>query len=1181
MALARTKSSQTTYSCPFCEYKSKVKGSFESHLHQETGYKTFLCAFCSEDFIKEVELSDHFQKTHCNQKVSFTRRTMPEIEEWIKRLIDFQSSKSYVSLHRYPNKSSSESAVDRYFCSICKRYKRDIVTLKRHIFSHLQYRPYKCIHCSFQAVSASGVRVHTRDTHRKEENDFKVVSITRIDDFVEEIVNYQRPSHFTKTKEKSNEVRDVPASEKLGKKRKEIQVKSIRPSKNIVLKTVSQLGKSVDTLKVRIMKNKSNTDNNNKTCKKQVNKKLPIRKMKTSKKPSLKIKIKKNTQNLFEKEILPKLSTSEPYILEQHTNKKSTKEKLGINKTLKKYGVRKVTLRNYSRMPKNLKLNEHLITCIEEKCKSQLSAVKSAHHEDKKYICVEEEQVSLPQLKFQAPLLNTSSEQKLNNEVVESYCSEHVCDNKHLLPFEGNGRNFESHCIADHDYTMFPENKVMENKFSSQKFTAETNVEEENLQKRLEETGKMYEETFITEQLELMDDYVLLDKQSDLCGEQVNKVEKIERRGFNEKQNMSGEIIQVYIRKLKQKTDENHETKNDNEEWKKQLFEKEYSKASNLLKELNYKRSKLFLEKLNEENEKTKFQNNYEEAFHTSQLEKDYLKNVKGNEESCGMHTQFLCEESKEVRKLENELLAKSKSPKLLTKEHSFDTNHNLDLIGKINKSFGKKTGKTCDKDSSCCKEKTEEHQELMQQLNEPEDEKEGETYPLSEKDQEKEYQYEIIPEKNEEIIDSESKFENSQENVLQFNGKQWKGFKDEVKQKIDNRLKDAVKLHVEEAYMDNQETIKQAVRQQINNKEDITCQNEKGTFSQEPGKECRGESSICKNYLKFENRKQKEKEQQPGKKIKNSEETTKQADSHQIVENEGITFKHEPGKLHEENLENFIKVEDKKENMQIRMAQKTSWNKLRHSYKRDKGVNLMGESDKDINTSTHQDGTSKVKDLFLLNNENSLNNQNCESKEIDLNMIYLELQNEFKDKTEEYYYNTTQRQKVKKVQDDQLTIDGKKSDHHYQKLKKRKVVACQDRFKNKIKKLDCSIQEVPVNCHRKLKHNSEQIVMHGRRLENSGTPKIENRIRFWENDKKKNSAEVNDKSSDRVLYTNRSEVKYSKCKSRRKKTKNEKRIDSFEKLLCGPVHGAGSFTSNSEVKDSKLMKQKKSLVNL
>ncbi|XP_076364189.1 uncharacterized protein LOC143253755 isoform X2 [Tachypleus tridentatus] len=828
--------------------------------------------------------------------------------------------------------------------------------------------------------------------------------------------------------------------------------------------------------------------------------------------------------------------------------KKMPKKHLEKEKTSKKYGVRKITLRSNSRMPKDLKLTEHLIMCIKEKCKSQLSAVKPVYQEDSRYTCKEKERVSLPQLKLQAPLINNCSEQKLNNKIDES----DICNNKQLELFGGNKKSFGFHYIADHNYTMIAENKIMENKFSFQKVAAKTNVEEQNLHTRLEEMEEVYEEPFITEQLELMDDYVLLEKQSDLYAEQVNKVETTDRNG---KQNISGEIIQVCIRKLKQETDINHETKNVNGEWKNQSLKMECHKASRLLKQFDSKRSELFLETLNEEKEENNFQNNYEEALHTSQLEKvkRNLKSVKGNEKRCEMHTQFSCEELKGVKKHENDLLAKFKSPKLLMEEH------------KINKNIS-------------FRKQTEKHPELTQQLNVPENKQEGETCLFSENNQGH----------FEGIIDSESEFKRSQANVLQFSEKQWQDLKDTVKSKLEIRLKDAVKLHVEEAYMDNQETVKQAVRQQIKNNgtEDMTYLNIKGTFTHEREKDCRSKRPIYKNYLKSKNLKQNEREQRPKKKIKISEEITMHDDSCQIVENKKITFTHKQENLHEGNLGNFIKVKDVRQNMKINSAQKTSWMKLKHSYKGEKGKNLMEELNKNVqpnlNTSTQQDGTSKIKDIFLLNNNKSLNsendNQNCESKEIDLNKIYLELQNELKDETEKYYYKTTQMQKCRKVQDDQLATDGKKSDNCYKKLKKRKSTTGQNRFKNKIKKLDCSIEELPGNSYRKVKHDSEPTVMHDRRLKKSGTKKSENLIKCWEN-AEKTTAKVDDqrddKTSDSVLYANKSEVKYRKYRDHQNKTQNEKWIDSCEKLSYVPLYDVRSLTGTFKAKNLKLNETK------
>lgn len=182
------------FCCPLCqsavEYEER---SLREHFFAHYDYYPFKCSECDFHATSEDKVSEHAAIHPDTQVIVYQlEQDMPEgLEETIQQFL--KQGEELIEQHRLAEILTEQTAgggdsnavmedhqkedvivggsslvapeksVSAFFqCPICDRYMNlHAVTVRRHLYSHYNYKPFKCGYCNFQGVSKANIKQHT------------------------------------------------------------------------------------------------------------------------------------------------------------------------------------------------------------------------------------------------------------------------------------------------------------------------------------------------------------------------------------------------------------------------------------------------------------------------------------------------------------------------------------------------------------------------------------------------------------------------------------------------------------------------------------------------------------------------------------------------------------------------------------------------------------------------------------------------------------------------------------------------------------------------------------------------------------------------------------------------------------------------------------------------------------
>ncbi|XP_066981758.1 uncharacterized protein [Macrobrachium rosenbergii] len=110
-----------TWSCPYCEYKTKRHYALKTHMELHAGNRNFMCELCGSSFHALATLKDHHNFVHSDER--------------------------------------------KYKCKECDKTFKNRSTLSRHNHTHSDARPYEC-KCGFRYKRYSHLKRHMSSAHK-------------------------------------------------------------------------------------------------------------------------------------------------------------------------------------------------------------------------------------------------------------------------------------------------------------------------------------------------------------------------------------------------------------------------------------------------------------------------------------------------------------------------------------------------------------------------------------------------------------------------------------------------------------------------------------------------------------------------------------------------------------------------------------------------------------------------------------------------------------------------------------------------------------------------------------------------------------------------------------------------------------------------------------------------------
>ncbi|XP_071447861.1 uncharacterized protein [Hetaerina americana] len=144
-----------------------VNKAFYKHIKKHIDSKRFGCGYCSYRSIERAKVRVHHTFVHPGLPLSVN-----ELEDNAKEGLDNNPLKQSLTCSdkeamsnqqsNQRKKASSSRLSPLFHCPICKKkISYHTYTIRRHLFSHCDYRPYKCGRCDFRGCSPGEVKQHS------------------------------------------------------------------------------------------------------------------------------------------------------------------------------------------------------------------------------------------------------------------------------------------------------------------------------------------------------------------------------------------------------------------------------------------------------------------------------------------------------------------------------------------------------------------------------------------------------------------------------------------------------------------------------------------------------------------------------------------------------------------------------------------------------------------------------------------------------------------------------------------------------------------------------------------------------------------------------------------------------------------------------------------------------------
>ena len=128
-------------------------GSGEMSHDQEQSSESLKCEYCLFQAPTMSELKQHIDLNHGD-----VDDTMEGIEN--------QSESILKNALAGKSRPGSKQIVLRYECKHCNYNTRECVTIRRHVMTHINYKPYSCPLCTTNSIRSNTVKSHLRLFHK-------------------------------------------------------------------------------------------------------------------------------------------------------------------------------------------------------------------------------------------------------------------------------------------------------------------------------------------------------------------------------------------------------------------------------------------------------------------------------------------------------------------------------------------------------------------------------------------------------------------------------------------------------------------------------------------------------------------------------------------------------------------------------------------------------------------------------------------------------------------------------------------------------------------------------------------------------------------------------------------------------------------------------------------------------
>ncbi|XP_046386145.1 uncharacterized protein LOC124155951 [Ischnura elegans] len=143
-----------------------VNKAFYKHIKKHIDFKRFGCGCCPYRSIERAKVKVHHTFVHPGLPLNVIEFE-ENVEEGMDRnnliqTLSFFSKMAEKNPESQKDSSSSKKSTPIFQCPICKKkISYHTYTIRRHLFSHCDYRPYKCGRCDFRGFSPGEVKQHS------------------------------------------------------------------------------------------------------------------------------------------------------------------------------------------------------------------------------------------------------------------------------------------------------------------------------------------------------------------------------------------------------------------------------------------------------------------------------------------------------------------------------------------------------------------------------------------------------------------------------------------------------------------------------------------------------------------------------------------------------------------------------------------------------------------------------------------------------------------------------------------------------------------------------------------------------------------------------------------------------------------------------------------------------------
>lgn len=168
------KTSEVSYQCLFCRYKSGKKNVMKNHLYSEVMYKRFSCSSCDEKHVSRKEIKDHYVERHSDQDIKCSVNPNPTIENAVQQFLD------YLDLNVVTDENKAGQ------CGNCKKNFKTAVALQQHVYLCLKklYQPFDCNYCKSSFHDLKILKFHADEKHFRKPFSFSMISSQSVEDII-------------------------------------------------------------------------------------------------------------------------------------------------------------------------------------------------------------------------------------------------------------------------------------------------------------------------------------------------------------------------------------------------------------------------------------------------------------------------------------------------------------------------------------------------------------------------------------------------------------------------------------------------------------------------------------------------------------------------------------------------------------------------------------------------------------------------------------------------------------------------------------------------------------------------------------------------------------------------------------------------------------------------------------